>query len=70
MPNHTPLTGYDEVLLPQDVQAILHISRSTLYKYLSDGTIQSIRIGSHYRIPRSCLELFLSPEQNEKETKL
>ena len=67
MQNHTSLAGYDEVLLPQDVHAILHISRSTLYKYLSDGTIQSIRIGNHYRIPRSCLERFLSPNQTVKE---
>ena len=66
MQNHKTLNGYDDVLLPKDVQAILHISRSTLYKYLADGTIQSIRIGNHYRIPRTCLESLLSPE-NRKE---
>lgn len=66
MQKNTTLDRYDAVLLPKDVQAILHISRSTLYKYLADGTIKSIRIGNHYRIPRSCLEVFLSPA-SEKE---
>ena len=63
MQKYTTLDGYDDVLLPKDVQTILRISRSTLYKYLADGTIQSVRIGNHYRIPRSCLEVFLSPEE-------
>lgn len=55
------LAGYNEILLPHDIQKILHIGRSTVYKYLADGTIKSIKIGKTYRIPKQNLIEFIYP---------
>lgn len=56
------LEGYNDVLLPEDVQKILHTGRNTVYKYLADGTIRSLMIGGRYRIPKIYLLEFLYPE--------
>ncbi len=39
-------------LLPREVQGFLNISRATLYRYLKDGIIPSVRVGEMYRVPR------------------
>lgn len=63
-----PLEDYDDVLLPKDLQKILHIGRSTVYRLLSNGTIKSLKIGSSYRIPKAYLENFLYKDnQTRKE---
>lgn len=46
------LAEYNDILLPSDVQKILHIGRNTVYKYLAEGTIRSKMIGGKYRIPK------------------
>lgn len=56
------LEEYNDVLLPEDVQKILHTGRNTVYKYLADGTIRSLMIGGRYRIPKVYLLEFLYPE--------
>ena len=40
------LTEYGDILRPEDVQKILHVGRNTVYRYLAEGTIKSIRIGN------------------------
>ena len=45
------LTEYGDILRPEDVQKILHVGRNTVYRYLAEGTIKSIRIGNQYRVP-------------------
>ena len=57
------LADYPEILMPRDVQRILHISRSTLYKHLASGTIRAIKIGKSYRVPKRSLEEFLYPDK-------
>ena len=57
------LTEYGDVLLPDDVQRILHIGRNMVYKYLAEGVIKSIRIGTQYRIPKQYLIDFLYPHE-------
>jgi len=61
MTNKDFLKEYEDVLRPEDLQKILHIGRSTIYKYLADGEIKSIRIGNQYRIPKMYLYDFLYP---------
>lgn len=53
------LESYSDVLMPKDIQEILHIGRNTVYSYLANGTIKSIRIGGKYRIPKVYLLNFL-----------
>lgn len=61
------LTGYRDVLLPEDVMQILKIGRNAIYKMLADGTIKSIRIGKKYRIPKKYLIDFLYDQEHTYE---
>lgn len=58
------LSEYSDVLKPDDLKNILGIGRNTVYEYLSNGTIQSIRIGKQYRIPKKYLIDFLYPDSD------
>ena len=60
--NKNTLSEYDDVLRPEDIQQILRIGRNTVYRYLADGEIKSIRIGNQYRIPKQYLIDFLYPQ--------
>ena len=61
MENNELLKGYSDILLPEDVQKILHAGRNTVYSYLANGTIRSLRIGKKYRIPKLYLLEFMYP---------
>lgn len=56
------LNEYNDILLPKDVQQILHTGRNTVYNYLADGTIRSIKVGGKYRIPKLYLLEFIYPD--------
>jgi len=56
------LRDYDDVLLPEQVQKILHAGRNTIYSYLADGTIRSIKVGNRYKIPKLYLFQYLYPD--------
>lgn len=61
------LAEYKDVLLPGDVQKILQIGRNTLYNYLANGTIRSIKVGGKYRIPKLYLLEFMYPDYDFKQ---
>lgn len=61
------LSGYNDVLLPEDVQKILQTGRNTVYTYLAERKIKSIRIGGKYRIPKLYLMEFMYPDMNFEE---
>ena len=61
------LSEYKDVLLPEDIQKILHIGRNTVYKYLAEGKIRSIKIGKKYRIPKPYLLEFIYPDMKFNE---
>ena len=58
------LKEYGDILLPEDLQKILHTGRNTVYKYLADGTIKSLKIGGKYRVPKLDLLTFIYPDMN------
>ncbi len=58
------LSEYGDVLLPEDVQKILQTGRNTVYNYLAEGKIKSIKIGGKYRIPKLYLLEFIYPDMN------
>ncbi len=58
----TILADYNDILLPEDVQKILKTGRNTVYKYLAEGRIRSLRIGGKYRIPKRYLLEFIYPD--------
>lgn len=61
------LKDYNDILLPEDIQKILHIGRNAVYTSLANGRIRSIRIGKKYRIPKLYLLEFLYPDQKKQE---
>lgn len=52
----TPIADLPEFLSPQEFQAYLGLSRSTVYDLLRRGEIPSRRFGKCIRIPKSALE--------------
>lgn len=58
------LDKYNDLLLPSEVQEILMTGRNTVYSYLADGTIKSLKIGGKYRIPKLYLLEFIYPDIN------
>ena len=56
------LPEYNDILLPEDLQKILHTGRNTIYKYLAEGKIKSLRVGGKYKIPKSDLLEFIYPD--------
>ncbi len=65
------LKDYNDVLLPEEVQKILHIGKNTIYGFLADGTLKSVKIAGKYRIPKLYLYQFLygDDESNQKRGK-
>ena len=58
------LADYNDILLPEDVQKILHTGRNTVYHYLAQGKIRSLRIGGKYKIPKLYLLEFIYPDKD------
>ena len=50
----------DELLTTKQVQAHLQVDRTTVYRMLKDGRLQGVKIGQHWRFPRSSVEAMLS----------
>ncbi len=66
--NYSQILGeYKDILLPEDVQAILHTGRNTVYDYLARGVIKSIKVGGKYRIPKLYLLEYIYPDKDFRE---
>lgn len=50
----------DELLTTRQVQDHLQVDRTTIYRMLKDGRLQGVKIGQHWRFPRSGVEAMLS----------
>lgn len=44
---------------PDQVAALVGLSRATIYRRIEDGTIPAVRIGGLYRIPAAALQHLL-----------
>ncbi|MFZ0546703.1 MAG: PocR ligand-binding domain-containing protein [Candidatus Promineifilaceae bacterium] len=63
----------DELLTTKQVQEYLQVDRTTIYRMLKDGRLKGIKIGQHWRFPRSSVEAMLTefvapPAQAQPET--
>ena len=58
------LKDYNDILLPEDVHKILQTGRNTVYNYLAEGKIKSLKIGGKYRIPKLYLLEFIYPDMD------
>ena len=61
------LSEYNDILLPGDVQKILHTGRNTVYNYLVSGKIKSLKIGGKYKIPKVYLIEFILSDSFSQE---
>ena len=50
----------EKLLTPSEVQQLLHISKSTLYRLIRSGQLPSVRVGGVYRIRMSEFEKYLA----------
>lgn len=65
---YIPFTEYPDVLTIEQLQNALGIGRSTAYKLINNGDIQSIRIGRAIRIPKRYILDYLYRECYNKAT--
>ena len=55
----TVLKDYPEIMSVEETSAALGVSTKTVYKMLKNGTIQNMKVGRAYRIPKVHLLSFL-----------
>jgi excisionase family DNA binding protein len=57
------MTYHDnQMLTPRQVQRILQLSPSTVYRMMTSGEIPSIRIGRSRRVPASAVDRYFNRE--------
>lgn len=47
-----------------EVATVLRVSKMTVYRMLSDGTLESVRVGRGYRIPAKAARALLTGQQD------
>ena len=55
----TVLKYYPEIMSVEETSAALGVSTKTVYKMLKNGTIQNMKVGRSYRVPKVHLLSFL-----------
>ena len=55
----TVLKGYPEIMSVEETSAARGVSTKTVYKMLKNGTIQNMKVGRSYRVPKVHLLSFL-----------
>ena len=55
----TVLKDYSEIMSVEETSAALGVSTKTVYKMLKNGTIQNMKVGRSYRVPKVHLLSFL-----------
>lgn len=53
-----------EVIKQKKLGKILHTGRNTVYSYLAEGKIKSLRVGGKYKIPKLYLLEFIYPDKD------
>ena len=55
----TVLKDYPEIMSVEETSTALGVSTKTVYKMLKNGTIQNMKVGRAYRVPKVHLLSFL-----------
>lgn len=45
------------------LEEVLHLSRRTLYRYIKDGKLPAVKLGSEWRITEEALKDLLTPKK-------
>jgi excisionase family DNA binding protein len=51
----------EDTLTSQEVQQLLRVDRTTIYRMLQDGRLSGFKVGNRWRFPRQAVEELLSP---------
>jgi excisionase family DNA binding protein len=51
-----------EFLTTRQLQEILHVDRTTIYRMVEDGRVPAVRVGNQWRFPRRAIESWLKTE--------
>ena len=57
---------HDEVLTVDELAVYLKVSKSTLYKLLSEGKVPGQKVGKHWRFSRSSIAEWLKEPQRKQ----
>lgn len=52
--------GELKVYTIEEVVALLHVTRRSIYSYIKDGKLKAVKIGKYWRVTQENLEAFLS----------
>lgn len=59
----------EDLLTTKQLQELLQVDRTTIYRMLNDGRLQGIRVGGQWRFPRSVLEeCLIAPKSGKSAT--
>lgn len=53
-------TEYPDIITVEDLQNMLRIGRNSAYNMLKDGTIEAIKAGRNYIIPKAAVIKFVA----------
>ena len=53
------LDQYDDMMSVQDLQEALHVGKNRAYELLRNGTVQAIRMGKSWKVPKEAVIEFL-----------
>lgn len=59
MVRRTPPLPASEFVTVREVAAELRVSRMTIYRFVEDGTLKSVRVGRSIRISRAAVDAYL-----------
>jgi excisionase family DNA binding protein len=59
---HTPAPSKAEFLTTRQLQEILHVDRTTIYRMADDGRVPAVKVGNQCRFPRRQIEAWLKTE--------
>ncbi len=54
-----PIDTELKLLTAAEVAAVLRVSKMTVYRFVHDGTIRSMRVGRSFRIPEAAFRDYL-----------
>lgn len=54
------INQYADVISINELMEILGIGRNSAYRLLKEGTIKTLRVGTHYIIPKQSVILYLA----------
>ena len=56
-----------EFYTAHEVAEILRLSYPTVYKLIKNGDIEAVKLGAHYRVPKSAIENMINKNKDKNK---